>query len=159
MMLRSATSVKTPPQVVVGCGYLTNVIISLSQEAALPVKVWYQCKSDRRAVETKLLKLVPILWRLGAILGEWWNTKREEVERRIERWLDYSSQTRCNYLCVQIAILVRTLQSVMRVQTHREVKLYSSPVVKRNTENTLCHLVTVKTSERVTAFKNEKLLR
>ena len=30
--VRRATSVKTPPQVIVGCGYLTDVIISLSVE-------------------------------------------------------------------------------------------------------------------------------
>lgn len=36
--VRCATSVKTPPQVIVGCGYLTDVIISLFRWNAVPFK-------------------------------------------------------------------------------------------------------------------------
>lgn len=37
--VRGATIAKAAPQVIVGCGYLTDVIISFLQEAALPVRV------------------------------------------------------------------------------------------------------------------------
>ena len=56
--VRSATTAKAASQVIVGCGYLTDVIISLSTGSAGKDKAPLRFDSGKRAVETKLLKLV-----------------------------------------------------------------------------------------------------
>ena len=84
--VRCATSVKTPPQVIVGCGYLTDVIISLSMGSAGKDKAPPPVRFRKEGSRSQLLK-----WHgddccaLHVALREKRNKARNVSRRRIER--------------------------------------------------------------------------